>query len=356
MTMQRYGESSLPYAARDQHRASSASGDPLAIGLGVFSIGLGLAELATTREFAHGIGMPDDADHAAVLRVAGLREVATGVAILTQKRPAALLWSRVAGDVMDLLLLGRAARASGSDPAKLSLAAGAVLGVTALDLLAAARAGRGGSRGAQQPAAGGRLAATTRRLVGKLGVPTGHVQVSSSITVNKSRAQVYAFWRKLSNLPTFMSHLESVEQLSGTRSHWKVKAPLGGSVEWDAEISEERQNELLSWRSLEGADVRNEGTVRFVAAPGGRATEVKVDLSYQVPGGPLAATFAKLFGEEPGQQVRSDLRRFKQVMETGEVLHSDASVHRGAHAAQPSEKPLQREGKLLTTQPTGAHS
>lgn len=357
MTMQRYGAPRPPYQAQDTRAEQTSgrvgSGDPLAIGLGVFSVGLGLAELAATRELAHGIGVPDDEDHKTVLRVAGLRELATGIGILTHPRPSALLWSRVAGDVMDLMVLARAAKSRRANPARLSIAAGAVLGVTALDLLAASRLSSDDTR---STSLGKRLAGAGRAVSGKLGAGRGQVRVSTSVTVNKPRAQVYAFWRQLENLPSFMSHLESVKSSSKTRSHWKAKAPLGLSVEWDAEVTDERTDELLAWRSLEGADVRNEGRVRFVPAAGGRGTEVHVELAYQPPGGRVAATFAKLFGEEPSQQVKSDLRRFKQVMETGEVLHSDASVHRGPHPAKPSEKPLHQNGKLLTSQPTGAQS
>jgi uncharacterized membrane protein len=107
------------------------------------------------------------------------------------------------------------------------------------------------------------------------------------------------------------------------------------SVEWDAEITEDRANELIAWRSLPGAEVDNVGRVRFVPAPGGRGTEVHVELSYRPPAGVLGATFAKLFGEAPEQQIEGDLRRLKQVLETGEVVHSDASIHRGAHSARP---------------------
>jgi uncharacterized membrane protein len=116
-----------------------------------------------------------------------------------------------------------------------------------------------------------------------------------------------------------MDHLESVRILDGKRSHWVAKAPLGTSVEWDAEIINEEANELIGWRSLEGADVPNAGSVRFRPAPGGRGTEVRVNLEYNPPTGKLGAAFAKLLGEEPERQVEEDLRRFKQWMEAGEI-------------------------------------
>jgi uncharacterized membrane protein len=119
------------------------------------------------------------------------------------------------------------------------------------------------------------------------------------------------------------------------RSRWRAKAPAGTSVEWEAELIDDRPNELIAWRSLEGSTVDNSGFVRFERAPGGRGTVVHVELRYCPPAGALGAAVAKLFGEEPRQQLYDDLRAFKQVMELGEVVKSDASIHTGMHPAQP---------------------
>jgi uncharacterized membrane protein len=116
-----------------------------------------------------------------------------------------------------------------------------------------------------------------------------------------------------------MQHLESVRNLDDKRSHWVAKAPAGRTVEWDAEITDDRPNEALDWRSLPGADVDNSGTVRFESAPGGRGTMVRVRMRYNPPGGALGALLAKVVMEEPNVQVQEDLRRFKRVMETGDV-------------------------------------
>ena len=145
------------------------------------------------------------------------------------------------------------------------------------------------------------------------------IKVEKSVTVNKSPEELYRFWRNFENLPRFMDHLESVRIEGEGRSHWVAKAPAGRTVEWDAEIYNEKENELIAWRSLEGADVDNAGSVRFEAQPEGRGTTVRVSLKYDPPGGLLGSTFAKLFGEEPSQQIEEDLRRFKQVMEAGET-------------------------------------
>jgi uncharacterized membrane protein len=168
------------------------------------------------------------------------------------------------------------------------------------------------------------------------------IRVSETVTVARPPEEVYRFWRDLTNLPRFMEHLEAVQVLDDRRSHWRARAPAGSSVEWDAEIIEDQPNQRISWRSTQDADVANTGTVRFRTAPGNRGTEIQVTLRYDPPAGRLGALVAKLFGEEPSEQVKSDLRRLKQVLETGEVVHSDASVHRGLHPAQPSAAPSTR--------------
>ncbi len=159
------------------------------------------------------------------------------------------------------------------------------------------------------------------------------VKVEQSVTVNKSPAELYRFWRNFENLPRFMNHLESVSVEGSGRSHWVAKAPAGTTVEWDAEVYNEKENELIAWRSLEGADVDNAGSVRFEPATDGRGTVVRVSLKYDPPGGLLGSAFAKLFGEEPSQQIEEDLRRFKQVMEAGDTLTTEGqSSGRGATA------------------------
>lgn len=146
--------------------------------------------------------------------------------------------------------------------------------------------------------------------------------VHRAVTVNRPRAEVYKFWRNFENLPRFMQHLQEVKVSgngTGRRSHWVTAAPLGQTVEWDAEIVEEHENEVIAWRSLPGAAIENSGRVTFREAQGFGGTEVDVILEYRPPLGSASVALARLFGEQPWQQVRDDLRRFKQVMETGEV-------------------------------------
>lgn len=162
------------------------------------------------------------------------------------------------------------------------------------------------------------------------------MDVKKAVTVNRPAAELYQYWHDFENLPRFMQHLVSVQVDGEKRSHWTAQAPAGATVEWDAEIVADRPDELIAWRSLAGAAVDNAGEVRFAPAPGGRGTEVRVELQYDPPGGALGATVAKLFGEEPAQQVADDLRHFKQVLETGEITQSEASAKGGGPAQAPS--------------------
>ena len=151
------------------------------------------------------------------------------------------------------------------------------------------------------------------------------LHVTKGVTICRPREAVYEFWREFGNLPRFMTHVHSVTSTGDQRSHWVVSAPGGQTVEWDADILEDRAPELIAWRTLEGSDILHEGSVRFDEAPADRGTEVYVDLLYKAPAGRAGAALAKLFGEEPTQQILDDLRRLKQVMETGEVVRSDGS-------------------------------
>jgi uncharacterized membrane protein len=147
------------------------------------------------------------------------------------------------------------------------------------------------------------------------------IHVEQVYTIAKSSQELYAFWRNFENLPKIMTHLELVRCQDGRRSHWVAKAPgiAGGKVEWDAEIINDEPNALIAWRSLPGADVDNAGSVRFVPAPGDRGTEVRVVIDYIPPAGRVGKWIARLFGEEPQQQIRDDLGNFKRKMETGEL-------------------------------------
>ena len=145
------------------------------------------------------------------------------------------------------------------------------------------------------------------------------IKVRHAVTINRPLEDLYAYFRDFENLPKFMQHLESVSPRVADRTHWRARAPFGRFVEWDAEIINDKPNELIAWRSLPGADVDSAGSVSFRRAPTGRGTEVHVSLSYQPPFGRLGAVVARLLGEEPRQQIEADLRHFKQLMEAGEI-------------------------------------
>ncbi|MFD4206283.1 SRPBCC family protein [Micromonospora tulbaghiae] len=213
---------------------------------------------------------------------------------------------------MDLASLGMAlARRGGRRRRRLVGVTGAVLGITMLDLLTAVHASR-----AKQAGSGPAIQGTRRG---------GPMELTATTTVRKPPSEVYAFWRDLGRLPTFMAHLEEVRPTGDRTSHWSASAPFGKNVEWDAEIIGDVASEKIAWRSTGNADVPNAGTVRFVPAPDGVSTEVHVPLTYDIPGGAVGKAVAKYFGEEPHQQLDDDLRRLKQVLETGEVVRSDGA-------------------------------
>jgi uncharacterized membrane protein len=268
--------------------------------LGVASLGLGVAQLVAPRRVARLAGVDDDPAAPAVIVAVGARELLHATGLLRNRRPRAWAKTRVAGDAVDLAVLGLALRGrSGDRRRRVLLATGAVAGITAADLYAARRASRTN---------GG-------------GLP---LHLTATVTVNRPPREVYAFWRDFTNLPRFMAHLEDVTT-TGTRSTWTAKAPAGRTVTWDAEITQDSPNRLIAWRSVGEAAVANSGRVTFTEAPGGRGTEIRVDLDYTVPAGRLGKVVAKLFGEDPEQQVRDDLRRAKQVLETGDLVVSDGS-------------------------------
>jgi uncharacterized membrane protein len=151
------------------------------------------------------------------------------------------------------------------------------------------------------------------------------MKLTSTTMVLRPPDEVYAFWRDLSGLPTFMVHLDEVRETGPGRSRWRASAPFGQTVEWEAETTLDQAGRGIGWRSTGDADVQNDGEVLFVPAPGNRGTEVRVTINYDVPAGPLGRAVAKYFGEEPSQQLDDDLRRFKQVVETGEVVRSDGA-------------------------------
>lgn len=149
------------------------------------------------------------------------------------------------------------------------------------------------------------------------------VIVGRTVTINRPRSELYAYWRDFSHLPRFMENVESVEVVDPKRSRWTIAAPAGREVTFTANITEDRPNELIAWESDEDASVRNSGRIAFRDAPGGRGTEVEAEIAYAPPGGEAGRMIAKIFQREPAIQARRDLKRFKQLMEAGEIATAE---------------------------------
>jgi len=206
--------------------------------------------------------------------------------------------ARVAGDLVDITLLTKSLGSS-TRRSRTLLALGAVIGVTAIDVIGARR----------------------RHLPNE----RTNMQTRAAITINRPKGEVYTFWRDFTNLPSFMQHLESVQTRDDRHSHWKAKAPAGSSVEWDAVITDDVPSAKIAWKSEGKTSVPNSGAVEFTEAPGGQGTEVVVSVEVDMPAGTAGKLAAKLFGEDPAQQIRDDLRHFKQILETGEIVYSEAN-------------------------------
>lgn len=296
-------------ATRDAVKARQDEVQRRGRGLGWMSLGLGVAQLAAPDTVRRISGVDDSPTSRTVVPLVGARELVHAAGLLTSRRKSIWAWTRVLGDAMDLASLGVAiARRGGRRRRRLVGVTGAVVGITVVDLLTAVQATRAKRSGAVQGLREG-----------------GSMELTATTTIRKTPPKVYAFWRDLGNLPTFMAHLEEIRTTGDRTSHWSASAPFGKNVEWDAEIVDEAPGEKIAWRSTGNADVANAGTVRFVPAPDGVSTEVHVVLSYDIPGGAIGKAVARYFGEEPHQQLDDDLRRLKQVLETGQVVRSDGA-------------------------------
>ncbi len=306
--------SRYPVAASERPSSPPLDAARIARGLGWFSISLGVLEVLAPRLVSRVVG--GRGDNSSLIRLYGIREIVSGAMIFGQgSKPAAAMWSRVAGDAMDIATLAVAASSSRHKGA-LAFATANVLGVTALDVYCAQELSR------DRPAA-----------------PVGTIHMTRSVVINRAPEELYRFWHDFENFPRFMYHLESVRATGARTSHWVAKGPAGTHVEWDAEITADTPNELIAWRSLPDADVENSGIVQFEPRPGGRGTIVRVEIEYRPPGGVAGAIVAKLFNESPEQQIYDDLHRMKQVIETGEVTRSDGSPEGRGQVLQSKGQP-----------------
>lgn len=154
-------------------------------------------------------------------------------------------------------------------------------------------------------------------------------KMEKSVTINRSPEEIYTFWRQLENWPRFMQHIQSVTQTGDGISHWVMKTSHDRTMEWDARIIEDKPGQMISWQSLEGADVDNAGSVWFTPATGGRGTVVKVVMKYSPPGGKLGSVVARLMGDSPEKQLAQDLFRMKSLLETGEIPTTEGQPRGG---------------------------
>jgi uncharacterized membrane protein len=311
-----------PHDARHVRPPARQDAQSAANFLGWFSVGLGVAEIVAPQALSRLIGVSPTRKNRAVVQAMGVREVVKGVGILTHDRPRDWMWGRVAGDVLDLALLGRAMTTHSEKKERTASAIGAVLGVAAMDLLTA-QALSAGPRITREPGEGGRTL------------------VRRTVTVMKSPAEAFVFFSDFSNFPRFKRHLDSVAVLDESRSRWTASFGRGPAVEFDVEVTDRRENETLAWRSGEDAPVRMSGRLDFRPAPGDRGTEITMEMEYAPPLGLLGATVARLFREEPEQMISDELKRAKQLMEVGEITVSDATLERGMRPARPTEERYQ---------------
>jgi uncharacterized membrane protein len=287
--------------------------EQLAVGLGLFSVGLGLAEILAPGAIARLAGLPREHRANGTVRAMGLRELANGLVILSRPDAPVPMWGRVAGDVADLALLSRVAMAPGAHRGRTAAATAAVLGISVLDAFCAARL-----QASQEDA--------PRR-----------IDAAAAATIARPIDEVYGFWQNIEAFPHFLRNLASVEDLGEGHSRWRVNGPAGVPVSWEAVIVSDQENHMISWRSLPDSWIDNRGAVRFEPAPGGRGTEVHAEISYAPPAGDLGHAAAWLFGQSPRQQMREGLRRIKQLLELGEIPLSDGPGI--SRPAQPAETP-----------------
>jgi len=262
--------------------------------LGWLSVGLGLTALLAPRPLGALTGL---GERSRLLRLVGGRELASGVGLLTQRRQTLWLWSRVAGDAVDLALVLSACGRGNPARTRSWVTAGVVAAIAAGDVTASVRET---SRAGRSPHA-------------------GEATLSEVFLVNKTPQECYEFWRKQANLSRFMHSVESITALDERRARWKMRGPLHTKIEWTSEITADVPGSHVGWRTVEGSDVEHAGVVRFSPAAGGRGTLVSVAMRYRPPLGIAGGLFSRLLGKYPRFEIREDLRRFKQLMETGEV-------------------------------------
>ncbi len=289
--------------------------------LGLLSLALGLAALLAPRAIGRMTGL---GERDALLRFIGARELTSGFGLLTGKRKTAWLWSRVAGDAIDLAVIATALRSDNPARNRALTTAAVVAAIAAADVAASLR----GQRSSDSA------------------VNRADAYLEAAVITQKTPEECYAFWRDLSNLPKFMRSVESVTPADGLRLHWRLRGPLRSSWEWDAQITTDRPGECIAWKSVEGAEIQQAGMVSFGPATGQRGTFVRLSQHYRPSAGSIGVKLAKLFASDPRSEAREDLRRFRQLIETGEIpsTRGQPSGRRSLLGRATSEGRRSREG------------
>jgi uncharacterized membrane protein len=280
--------------ARPSPGRSNGSRQPqqLARALGWVSLGIGFSELLLPRRLGNAIGVNAPPG---LLRALGLREIASGVSILARQRPGpGALQMRVAGDAIDLGLLAAAWLAPRSERARLASATAAVVGVTALDVLASRRLSA--APGAVNP-----------------------LELRASVAIQRSPAELYAFWRDLRNLPRVLSHVQAVEVRESGQCHLRGRGALGEALQWDVQIGADVPTEYFAWQTVPGSTLNASGRIAFEALGTDRGTRLSVMLKFEPTAATLIKPLARMLGDVPSQRLKSELRHFKQWIETGEI-------------------------------------
>ena len=259
----------------------------LAKGLGCFSVALGAGELLAPRAITRFLGMPGCEN---LVRAYGIREIGTGIGILLSANPTPWIWGRVGGDALDLLTVS--AGLAGRRKGRVLLSLASLAGVTMLDIVCA----------------------------GQRSLPGHEAAVERSITIGRPAAELYQRWRDPGTLAQVMSHFAAVRASGDGHMHWRMEGPAGSGLEWDTESIETSPNQSIGWRSLPDAPFRNEGSVRFTPATGNRGTVMTLRVRFDPPGGAVGRIGAELLGGLiPAEMAEKTLRRFKSLIETGEI-------------------------------------
>jgi uncharacterized membrane protein len=270
------------------------AGSPAAAqSLGWVSVALGLGGLFVPRTMGRLSAL---SGREPLLTAVGARELVSGIGLLTRRDKVPWLWARVAGDALDLAVLGFASRERGSVAAR-AISTAVVVAITAADV----------------------AAATAHQRMSAQASPSRDVYLERSIIVNKTPRECYDWWRDLRNMPRFTRNLEKVTQLDEKHSHWVSRQFAGTRLEWRSRINEDVPGERILWSATHDSTFSHAGSVTFAPATGGRGTLITASIHYHVPGGRVGAALAQFLGPDPIGEVRENLRRFKQLLETGEV-------------------------------------